>query len=143
MLPPAPPVDEPPVPPPLAPPVPGMEPPLPPTGWPPTEPPLPSGPPPPPVPVAGVLGFGGLGDEQATMTQASSNDTMEGCLRETMASESDRRGPTSHLDRALVIEMRRKTGRSSVERLRRGEREVLPDIPAGVTAGPRGAPIGF
>src|SRR5262245_19646714 len=96
MLPPAPPVEEPPVPPPLDPPVPGIEPPLPPTGWPSIEPPLPP-PAPPPVPAAGGVGFGGLGDEQATaMSQASSNDTMEGCLRETMASESDRRTPTSH-----------------------------------------------
>src|SRR5689334_13054238 len=97
MLPPVPPMEEPPVPPPPEPLVPGVEPPLPPSNSPPLEPPLP-----PPVPAAGVVGFGGLGDEQATaMTQASSNDTMEGRLRETMASESDRRRPTSHEKQAM------------------------------------------
>jgi hypothetical protein len=44
------------------------------------------------------------------MTQASSNDTMEGCLRETMASESDRRTPTSHEKRVV----KRRGGRSAV-----------------------------
>jgi hypothetical protein len=87
-------VGAPPVPPPLDPPVPGIEPPLPPTGSPPIEPPLPP-PAPPPVPAAGVVGFGGLDDEQATaMTQARSNDTVEGRSSETMVYESDRCTPT-------------------------------------------------